>query len=126
VCPAATEPAYTAIRALVSPEPPDHIGVNARGDGTAIGLKVQGKAQFSRSGRTYVSAGHATRAVTYAGVPTSSLVIATLQTYRSGVYIAATVPAAGKFTIYLEKAVSGTTHVAFFIINQACQESKSA
>jgi hypothetical protein len=99
------------------PEPPDNIGVYARGDGTAIGLKVQGKAQFSRSGRTYVSAGHATRAVTYAGVTTSSLVIATLQTYRTGVFIAAAVPSAGKFTIYLNKAVSGTTYVAFFIIN---------
>jgi hypothetical protein len=99
------------------PAPPDNIAIYARGDGASLALAVQGKAVFSRSGRTAISKGHASRAVTFAGVTTSSLVIATLQTYRSGIYVAAAVPAAGKFTIYLNKAVSATTYVAFFILN---------
>ena len=43
--------------------------------------------------------------------------IVTLQTYRSGVYVAAAVPTAGKFTVYLNKTVTGTTYFAWFIIN---------
>jgi hypothetical protein len=100
-----------------APLPPNNVGIYARGDGTAIALQVQGKAKFSRSGRTYVSAGHASRAVTYAGVTTSSLVIATLATYRSGVYIAAVVPASGKFTVYLNKAVTASTYFVYLILN---------
>ena len=103
--------------AISPPAPPDNVGVYARGDGTAVALKVQGKATFSRSGRSYVTAAHSTRVVTLAGVTTSSLVIVTLQTYRSGVYVAAAVPAAGKFTVYLSKAVTATTYFAYFILN---------
>jgi hypothetical protein len=103
--------------AVSPPQPPNNVGVYARGDGTSLALKVQGKATFSRSGRTYVSASHSSRAVTLAGVTTSSLVIVTLQTYRTGVYVAAAVPAAGKFTVYLNKAVTATTYFAYFILN---------
>jgi hypothetical protein len=103
--------------ALNPPAPPDNIAIYAHGDGASLALRVQGKAVFSRSGRTSVTAGHASRAVAFAGVTTSSLVIATLQTYRSGIYVAAAVPAAGKFTIYLNKAVTATTYIAFFILN---------
>ncbi|TME79969.1 MAG: hypothetical protein E6I45_11920 [Chloroflexi bacterium] len=102
---------------VTAPLPPNNVGVYARGDGTALALQVQGKAKFSRSGRTYVAAGHANRAVTYAGVTTSSLVIATLATYRAGVYIAAVVPGSGKFTVYLNKAVTASTYFVYMILN---------
>ncbi len=103
--------------AVNPPQPPDNVGVYARGDGASVALKVQGKATFSRSGRSYVSASHSSRLVTLAGVTTTSLVIVTLQTYRSGVYVAAAVPASGKFTVYLSKAVTATTYFAYFILN---------
>jgi hypothetical protein len=99
------------------PQPPNNVGVYARGDGTAVALKVQGKAQFSRSGKSYVSASRSTRVITLAGVTTASLIIVTLQTYRAGVYVLAAVPAAGKFTVYLNKVVPGTTYFAYFIVN---------
>jgi hypothetical protein len=47
----------------------------------------------------------------------SSFVLATLQTRRTGVYVAAAVPAAGKFTLYLNQAVSATTYFAYIVLN---------
>jgi hypothetical protein len=108
---------YGHAGSTVPPAPPTNVGVYARGDGVATALRVQGKAVFSRSGRTYVSAGKSSRIVTLAGVTTSSLVLVTLQTRRTGVYVAAAVPAAGKFTVYLNKAVTGTTYFAYMVLN---------
>jgi hypothetical protein len=102
---------------MTPPAAPNNIGVYARGDGASTALRVQGKATFSRSGRAYVGAGHYSRTITLAGVTTSSLILATLQTRRTGVYIAAAVPAAGKFTVYLNKAVTATTYFAYFVLN---------
>ena len=93
------------------------IGVHASAPTTGVALQVTGRAKFSRSGRASISAGKAHRTVIVTGMTTSNLVIATLQTRRTGVYVAAAVPSAGKFTIYLNKAVSATTYVAFFILN---------
>lgn len=92
-------------------------GVVAEAASTGVGLRVIGKAAFSRSGRLGITASHSSVSKTLAGVTTSSLIIAVLQTYRSGVYVAAAVPASGKFTIYLNKAVTATTYVAYFVIN---------
>jgi len=108
---------YGYAGSLNPPEPPNNIGVYARGDGVALALKVQGKTQFSRSGRSYVSSGQRSRSISIAGLTGYNLVIVTLQTYRSGVYVAAAVPTTGKFTVYLNKAVTGTTYFAWFIIN---------
>ena len=99
------------------PAAPTNVGVCARAGGAAVALRVDGRATFSRSGRVTITAGHSSRVVSFAGVTTASLVIATIQTHRSGVYVASAVPASGKFTIYLNKAVSASTRVAFFILN---------
>ncbi|TMD28248.1 MAG: hypothetical protein E6I94_08715 [Chloroflexi bacterium] len=72
---------------------------------------------FSRSRRVAVTAGHRSVARTLAGVTTSSLVIATPQTSRSGVFVQAVVPATGKFTVYLNKIVTGTTYIAYMVLN---------
>ncbi len=101
----------------VPPAPPDNVGVYARGDGGTTALRVQGKAVFSRSGRAAVSAGQSSKVVTMAGVTSSSLVLVTLRTRRSGVYVAAAVPAAGKFTVYLNKAVTATTYFAYLVLD---------
>jgi hypothetical protein len=108
------------------PNPPPEVGVFGYTDtgygvfaqatsGTA--LYVSGKARFSRSGRTYVASGASSRKITMAGVTTGSYIIATPQTNRPGVFVQAVVPVAGSFTIYLNKAVPGTTYIGYLVIN---------
>jgi hypothetical protein len=49
----------------------------------------------------------------------ASMVLATLQTNRAGIYIQAAVasPATNKITIYLNKKVTAATKVAYFVLN---------
>ena len=49
----------------------------------------------------------------------ASLVLATLQQDRAGVWVRSAVPnvAASSFTVHLSKAVSASTGVAWFILN---------
>jgi hypothetical protein len=95
------------------------IGVLATASGSGTALSVNGKAKFSRSGIVTIPAG-ATR-ITRTGVAltSASLVLATLQAYRAGVAVAAVVSnaGAGSFTIYLTKAVTTATKVAWFALN---------
>ncbi len=101
-----------------APLPPAGVGVQATAGSTSqIALNVTGRAKFSRSARTFISAGSYSRKVTMAGVTTSSYIIATLQTRRTGVYVHAVVPASGYFVIYLNKAVTATTYVGYLVIN---------
>jgi hypothetical protein len=105
------------VGAEAPPEPPAGVAVHAESEAGFVALNVVGKARFSRSGRTSIAAGKKSTTVTMSGVTTSSYVIATLQTNRTGVFVRAVVPAAGKFTIYLNKAASGATDVGFLVIN---------
>ena len=91
------------------------VGVHAAGNG--IALQVEGKVRLSRSGRKAIASGHSSLKVTMAGVTTSSYVVATLQTNRSGFYVQSAVPASGSFTIYLNKAVPSPTYVGYLVIN---------
>jgi hypothetical protein len=92
-------------------------GVVARAaDTTRLALRVIGRAMFSLSGKAAVTAGHSTVTVTLAGVSTSSLIIATPLTNRTGVFVQSVVPAAGKFTVHLNKTVAGTTYVAYMVL----------
>jgi len=84
-------------------------------DGTA--LKVVGKATFDRAGRLKIAAGRSEAIKTLAGVTTSSVVVATMQTHRTGNYVAAVVPHAGYFTIHLGKALTANTYVSYFVLN---------
>jgi hypothetical protein len=110
------------------PAAPAHVGVFGYTDtgygiyarsGTATGtaLYVDGKARFRRSGRSAVTSGHRSVAVTVSGVTTSSWVVATPQTNRSGVFVQAVVPSTNKITIYLNKTVTGTTYVGWLVVN---------
>jgi hypothetical protein len=102
----------------VAPIPPAGVGVQATAATTAqVALSVTGKARFSRSGRTRILAGRSARRINMAGVTTSSYIIATLQTRRTGVYVHAVVSAAGYFTIYLNKIVSAQTYIGYLVIN---------
>jgi hypothetical protein len=87
------------------------------GSGSDIALDVRGKALFSRSGRTTISAGQSTKKINLTGVTWSSLVFAVLRSNRSGRYVRAVVPTTGSFTIYLNTAVTSSTYVVWFVLN---------
>jgi hypothetical protein len=102
----------------IPPDPPAGVGVQATaGSVLQTALRVTGKVKFSRSGRIAIAAGGSSKKVSMPGVTTSSYIIATLQTRRTGVYVASVVPATGYFTIYLNKSVSSSTYVGYLVIN---------
>ena len=88
-------------------------------DSGAIAFRAKGVTQFARSGTLTVKAG--TLAVTRTGirVDPGTLVVAVLQQDRPGVYVRSAVPNASgsRFTIRLNKAVSGDTKVGWFLVN---------
>jgi len=74
---------------------------------------------FSRSGILTVAAGQSSATKTGVALTSSSLVLATMQQDRTGVYVRSAVPnaAASSFTIHLSKAVTVSTSVAWFLVN---------
>ncbi len=108
------------------PAAPAHTGVFGYSDSgtgvyaraaTGTALYVNGKAKFSRSGRATIGSGKSSLVVTLAGVTTASLVFAVLYSNRSGRYVRAVAPTTGKFTIYLNAAVTSSTYVSWFVVN---------
>ena len=100
------------------PAPIQNVAIQARAGSTSqVALNVTGKAQFSRSGRTTMSAGSKKKTITMAGVTTASYVVATLQTKLDGVYVQSVVPANGSFAIYLNKSTPSSTVVGYMVIN---------
>lgn len=104
---------------------PKQVAVLAENTAGGTALLAKGKAVFkdaavfSRSGIITVRVGRST--VTKTGVPltAASLVLATLQEHKPGIYILAAVPDinADSFTIHLSKAVPSRTKIAWFIVN---------
>jgi hypothetical protein len=96
-------------------------GVGVRADNTAGGAALQatGPAIFSRSGVLTIGAGKSTATKTGVALTTASLVLATLQDNRAGIFVQAAVPniSGSSFTIHLSKAVSANTKVAWFVVN---------
>jgi hypothetical protein len=85
--------------------------------GTA--LKAAGRTVFSRSGVLSVPAGSSHVTKSGIALTAESLILATLQQNRPGVYVQAAVPdiSRNSFTIHLTKAVTGRTRVAWFVVN---------
>lgn len=97
---------------------PGSVGVRAWAPSTAqLALKVTGKVQFSRSGRQAMSTGKSSVVKTLAGVTSTSKVFAVLATSESGRYVRAVVPAAGKFTIYLNTTLTSSAVVSWFVLD---------
>jgi hypothetical protein len=100
------------------------VGVVAENTLGGVGLHVAGKAQFlTRSGRATIAAGRSYVDIDLrakGGLAGTPLCFATLRSYRPGVYVAAiraNYPTSGKARIYLNKAVSSTTNVSWFVLN---------
>jgi hypothetical protein len=86
-------------------------------DATAVSAK--GVAKFSRSGKLTVKAGTSSVSKTGIRIDAGTLVLATLQQDRPGVYVRSAVPnAAGdSLTIRLNKSVASDTRVGWFLVN---------
>jgi hypothetical protein len=80
-------------------------------------LRVSGKVSLSRSGRQAMSSGTSSRAVTLAGVTSTSKVFAVLATGEPGRWVRSVIPAAGKFTIYLNTTLSSSAVVSWFVLD---------
>jgi hypothetical protein len=111
----------TAIYGFVGPtDPPPpqaDVAIHARAAGSGVALRVDGKVQMNRSGRISVAAGKTSIAKSISGVTTSSIVIAVLQTVESGTWVRAAVPAAGKITVYFNRALPTSSVVGYMILN---------
>jgi hypothetical protein len=85
----------------------------------AVALKAQGVAQFSRSGKLTILAGHASVTKSSIRIDAGTLVLAVLQQDRSGIFVRSAVPNAtgDSFTVHLNKAVTSDTKVGWFIVN---------
>lgn len=85
----------------------------------AVALKAQGVTQFKRSGKLTVKAGTGKATKSGIRIDAGTLVLATLQQDRPGVYVRSAIPdAAGhSFTIHLNTTVSKDTTVAWFLVN---------
>ncbi len=102
----------------------DGIGVEAAVDSaSARALRVAGRAEFTRSGRTVVKAGNQKKTVTLAGCTTSTLVLAVIASNRSGRWVRAAVPAAGSFTVYLNDQVGSDTNVTWIAFTNPSNHS---
>ena len=91
-------------------------GTALRASGTA---SFAGTTAFSRSGVLTVAAGSSSATKTGVALTSASLVLATLQQDRAGVWVRSAVPnvAARSFSVHLSKAVAAITKVAWFVVN---------
>ena len=97
-------------------------GIEATNTGSGPALMVNGPARFSRSGIAKVVGTSSKSALSVrvkdVALTSSSLILATAQTYVAGVGVAAVVPdvAASGFTINLTEAVEVSVKVAWFVV----------
>jgi hypothetical protein len=97
----------------------DAIGVLAENTAGGIAFKATGTASFSRSGVLTVAPRASTVTKTGVTLTAGSLILATLQQNRAGVFVQAAVPDVSRssFTIHLNKPVPAATNVAWFVVN---------
>jgi hypothetical protein len=97
------------------------VGVRASAE-AGLALAVDGKARFSRSGRTSIPTGadHVDVDLTArGGLSGTPLCFANLLTHRPGIHVEAVrpnTPSAGRLRIYLNQAVPGPTFVVWMVL----------
>ena len=94
-------------------------GVHAEAGRSPLALRVVGPAAFSRSGIAVVAKNASSVTIRNLSLSGSSLVLATPQTNRAGVWVQAAVPdpKTRTATIHLSKKVSAPTRIAWFVVN---------
>jgi len=108
--------AGSAVGIAVQGHSPLGIGVYAKSE-NAVALKVDGKVSLSRSGRTWIRAGHSTLTVNVPGTTASSRVFAVLASNRPSRYVRAVVPSTNGFTVYLNASAISDSVVTWFILD---------
>ena len=93
------------------------VGVYADAVAPAIALHVHGKAHFSRSGKASVGKTRTSVSVSVPGATSASMVLATIQANKIGLYIKGAVATANKITIYLSKKPPTTVRVAYIVLD---------
>ena len=83
--------------------------------GTA--LAVSGKATFSNSGSGFVRLGRKSKTVKVSGMTAKSLVLVTLQSPISRLYVTSAKPALGGFTVHLNRKTPAKAKFAWFVLN---------
>ena len=92
-------------------------GATFPGSPGAYALYTDGRIRFAgRSGHASITKGHAYKDVPITGMTSASDVIVTLRTYKSGYSVAAAVPYAGKFRLYLNKSATSTLSFSYLVI----------
>jgi len=114
-------PTQTAVHGFVGPTaaplPPTGVAIVAQAaDSSFVALHVKGRAKFDRSGVLTVGSNTASVTKSLAGVTSSSLVLAVLAEDLAGIWVRAAVPAAGSFTIHLNKPVANAATVTWFVL----------
>ncbi len=80
---------------------------------TARALRVEGRAEFTRSGRVSMGSGTSSKTVTLSGCTSQTLIMAMMASNRSGRWVRAVVPTTGSFTIYLNGSLTSAAYVAW-------------
>jgi hypothetical protein len=94
------------------------IGVFATAGPDGIALHVDGVVKFKRSGLSTISAGSASVTIQTQFLTTDTLILATLQQDRPGIFVRAALKNAHfAFTIYLNQPVTADTTVAWMLLN---------
>lgn len=100
------------------------IGLYGRADSAAgRALRVEGRAEFTRSGRVAVSSGATKKVVALAGCTAYSLVFAVMNTNESGRWVRAVVPAAGAFTVWFNAALTSSATIIWIAFTNPANHS---
>jgi hypothetical protein len=84
---------------------------------TATALQIFGPSQFSTAGKATIPKGKKSVVVDVSFVVAGDFVLATMQEFVSGEYVAAAVAGNGTVTIYLNAAPTAARTVAYFVIS---------
>jgi hypothetical protein len=98
----------------------DPSGIGVVAEGPTTGLKVNGAAVFSRSGRVTIPSGSSSAKVRHVNLTSSSLVLATIQGFVAGVNVQGVtivIGPNGSFTVHLNKAAPSALNVGWFVVN---------
>jgi hypothetical protein len=98
-------------------EEPGGVAVYAQSaDAGARALRVEGRAEFTRSGRVSMGSGTSTKKVSLAGCTSNTMIMAMMASNRSGRWVRAVVPTTGSFTIYLNGTLSSAAYVVWIAL----------
>lgn len=88
----------------------------AQADQGGTALHVNGKASFSRSGVLSIAVGKSSIGKSVAGLTSTSLVFAVVQTGDGTAWVRKVAPASGKFTVYLNRTLATASTVAWIAL----------